>query len=423
VDSRFEPLKVTLSERVVPELKVPLHSNPVLHRVLAARGIEHADQLDLALAGLPRPDLLSDIETAVMRLLQALENSERVLIVGDYDCDGATSTALAMLGLSMLGFNNLDYLVPNRFEHGYGLSPDIVDVAQVQFQPSLILTVDNGVASVDGVARAKTLGIDVIVTDHHLPPEELPDAVAIVNPNLKGSKFPSTHLAGVGVMFYVLIALRAGLIKQSGERPDAPLASLLDLVAVGTVADVVPLDETNRILVEQGLRRIRASKSRPGILALLHVAGREAARISTQDIGFVIGPRLNAAGRLDTMGVGIECLLTNDSSAAGDLSRQLNSLNEERRSIEKSMRQSANEQMDNLSINDLDANRRFSLCLFDEQWHQGVIGILAGRIKESVHRPVVVFTGDDHEFIKGSARSIPCVRISSGTSNSLSSKR
>jgi len=241
VDSRFEPLKVTLSERMVPELKVPLHSNPVLHRVLAARGIEHADQLDLALAGLPRPDLLSDIETAVMRLLQALENSERVLIVGDYDCDGATSTALAMLGLS----------------------------------------------------RAKKLGIDVIVTDHHLPPEELPDAVAIVNPNLKGSKFPSTHLAGVGVMFYVLIALRAGLIKQSGERPDAPLASLLDLVAVGTVADVVPLDETNRILVEQGLRRIRASKSRPGILALLHVAGREAARISTQDIGFVIGPRLN----------------------------------------------------------------------------------------------------------------------------------
>jgi len=411
VDNLFEPLTVTLSERTVPELKEPLHHNPVIHRVLAARGIEHPDQLNLALAGLPRPDLLPDIEKAVSRLLNALDNSERLLIVGDYDCDGATSTAVAMLGLSMLGFKQLDYLVPNRFEHGYGLSPDIVDVAQERFQPSLILTVDNGVASVEGVDRARALGIDVIVTDHHLPPDDLPDAVAIVNPNLVGSEFPSTHLAGVGVMFYTLIALRAALMKQSIERADASIASLLDLVAVGTVADVVPLDETNRILVEQGLRRIRAGKTRPGIQALLKAAGRDAAKMSTQDIGFGIGPRLNAAGRLDNMSVGIECLLTDDPAAALDLSGQLNSLNEERRSIENSMRQSANEQLDNLSFDDIDATQRFSLCLFDEQWHQGVIGILAGRIKENVHRPVVVFTGDDDEFIKGSARSISGVHV------------
>ncbi len=407
----FQPLSVKVGTREIQPTTDALHSNRLVSQVLASRGIVDADQVELALSGLPRPDLLPNIDIAVQRLLKARLDEERILIVGDYDCDGATSTAVAMTGLAQLGFTEVDYLIPNRFEHGYGLSPAIVDIAHDQHKPHVILTVDNGVASVEGVERARELGIEVVVTDHHLPPTILPDAAAIVNPNLSGSRFAAMHLAGVGVLFYTLIALRAELSKQSDSHANAPLADLLDLVAIGTVADVVPLDATNRILVEQGLRRIRANQTRPGVLALLQAAGRQPHKMSTQDIGFGIGPRLNAAGRLADMRLGVECLLCPDPDEAVIIAARLNSFNEQRRSIETDMRKAANEQLDALGLDSLQQADNFSLCLHDDEWHQGVIGILAGRIKETVHRPVVVFTHDDDDHIKGSARSIPGVHI------------
>ena len=411
MNDHFVPPTVEVSIRKLPELRGVLHDNALVHRILAARGIVDAKELDLALSGLPRPDSLPNIDLAVSRLVSALEQSEKVLIVGDYDCDGATSTSVAMLGLAMMGFDNLNYLIPNRFEHGYGLSAAIVDQAQQIFQPNLIVTVDNGVASTEGVDHAATLGIDVVVTDHHLPPEVLPNAVAIVNPNLQGSTFPSANLAGVGVMFYTLIALRAALAQKHHPAGKAPIADLLDLVAIGTVADVVPLDSTNRILVEQGLRRIRQGKTRHGVLSLLSAAGCKPTLMSTQDIGFGIGPRLNAAGRLDDMRLGVECLMSGSKSEADSLSQTLNSFNEQRRSIEREMRSTADEQLAALSLEDIGQADKFSVCLHDDEWHQGVIGILAGRIKESLHRPVVIFTNDNEHEIKGSARSIPGVHI------------
>ncbi|MFT4726001.1 MAG: single-stranded-DNA-specific exonuclease [Granulosicoccus sp.] len=397
--------------RKLPGLQSALHENSLVHRILAARGILDTKELDLVLGDLPRPDLLPNIDLAVSRLLSARNRSEKVLIVGDYDCDGATSTTVAMLGLAMLGFENLDYLIPNRFVHGYGLSPAIVDQAKQHHNPDIIITVDNGVASIDGVDHASKLGIDVVVTDHHLPPEMLPNAVAIVNPNLNESTFPAVNLAGVGVIFYTLIALRSELARQSDPAANAPIADLLDLVAIGTVADVVPLDATNRILVEQGLRRIRRGKTRHGVLSLLSAAGCNADTMSTQDIGFGIGPRLNAAGRLDDMRLGVECLMSRSKADADSLSQTLNSLNEQRRAIERDMRSTADEQLAALSLEDLDQADNFSICLHDDEWHQGVIGILAGRIKESLHRPVIIFTSDNDEEIKGSARSIPGVHI------------
>lgn len=411
MNDQFEAVSVEVSVRKLPELQSALHESPLVHRVLAARGICHAEELDLALAALPRPDSLPNIDVAVSRLLLARERSEKVLIIGDYDCDGATSTSVAMLGLAMLGFDKLNYLIPNRFEHGYGLSPAIVDQAKQHFQPDLIVTVDNGVASVEGVEHASKLGIDVLVTDHHLPPEVLPAAVAIVNPNLRESSFASKNLAGVGVMFYTLIALRARMAALADPAGKAPIADLLDLVAIGTVADVVPLDATNRILVEQGLRRIRQGKTRHGVLSLLSAAGCKPAVMSTQDIGFGIGPRLNAAGRLDDMRLGVECLLSQVKADADSLSKTLNSFNEQRRAIERDMRSTADEQLAALSLEDLQTTDTFSICLHDDDWHQGVIGILAGRIKESLHRPVVIFTSDNEYEIKGSARSIPGVHI------------
>ena len=409
--SDFKEPSVGVKQRPMPSLDGTLHDNPLVHRVLASRGLTDASQVNLVLKGLPRPDLLPNIDLAVERLIAARDCSEKVLIVGDYDCDGATSTAVAMLGLQLLGFEQLDYLIPNRFEHGYGLSPAIVDIAHQQYQPDLIVTVDNGVASVEGVQRAAEFGIDVLVTDHHLPPDVLPEAAAIVNPNLQGSTFSAMNLAGVGVLFYTLIALRAALAAESDPHASAALADLLDLVAIGTVADVVPLDETNRILVEQGLRRIRAGQTRPGVRALLQSASREAEKMSTQDIGFGIGPRLNAAGRLADMRLGVECLLCTDPDEATIMAARLNSFNEQRRSIEQDMRAAANEQLEALELDSLSQSDSFSLCLHDDDWHQGVIGILAGRIKESIHRPVVVFTNDDEHNIKGSARSIPGVHI------------
>lgn len=402
---------ISVHRRAVPSFDEPLHENSLVHRVLAARGLTSPDEIACSLAQLPGTDALPHIEQAVDRLLQARENAERVLIVGDYDCDGATSTAVAMLGLSMLGFQNLDYLIPSRFEFGYGLSPAIVDIANRKYQAQLIVTVDNGVASVEGVERASALGMDVVVTDHHLAPEVLPEAVAIVNPNLPSSTFEGCNMAGVGVIFYTLLAVRSRL-KQSGDTcANAPLATLLDLVAIGTIADVVPIDRTNRTLVEQGLRRVRAGHTRPGVLALLEVAGKAADTMSTQDIGFGIGPRLNAAGRLDDMRVGVQCLMSDNPISADSLARQLNSLNQQRQGIEAGMRSGAEAQLQVLSLDDAVVQNTFGLCLHDDEWHQGVIGILAGRIKESLYKPVVVFTADDEHNLKGSARSIPGVHI------------
>lgn len=403
--------RVRIIKRKVPPVAAPLHENPLVHRVLAARGVTVPEELNLALKGLPRPDDLPDIDKAVQRLVAARVHNERVLVIGDYDCDGATSTAVAMLGFSMLGFRQVDYLIPNRFSQGYGLSPLIVDKACDLHQPDLIVTVDNGVASVEGVATARQRGVDVVVTDHHLPPEVLPNAVAIVNPNLSGSTFAGTSLAGVGVMFYTLIALRKALTAIDAKCGNAPLATLLDLVAIGTVADVVPMDAINRILVEQGLRRIRGGRTRPGVRALLKVAGRSAESMTTQDIGFGLGPRLNAAGRLDDMTIGVECLLTESAERAGELATSLNEFNQERRRIERGMRDTAAKQLAEAEAVSRAETSRFTVCLMQEDWHQGVIGILAGRIKESLHRPVVIFAGDGEEHLKGSARSIDGIHI------------
>ena len=396
--------------RSEPLLKTPVHPNPLAHRILASRGVTDSAELNFALAELPTPETLLGMDAAVARLLDAREAQQRVLIVGDYDCDGATSTTLALLGLRALGFSQVNFLVPNRFEFGYGLSPAIVDVAR-QSRPDLIVTVDNGIASVEGVEHARALGIDVVVTDHHLPPAVLPRAVAIVNPNIPGATFPSGNLAGVGVVFYVLLALRAALAKLGEAEGSVNLAQFLDLVAIGTVADVVPLDRINRTLVEQGLRRIRAQRTRAGVLALLKCAGRSVERLTSTDIGFALGPRLNAAGRLSDMRHGIDCLLTEDVQQAESLASELDELNQQRRSIEQRMQVEADLHLADDELAEPGMAATLGIALFDPAWHQGVIGIVAGRLKEHLHKPVVVFTADGDEGIKGSARSIPGVHI------------
>lgn len=403
-------IPVSISRRSVSAAPEKLHENALINRILHARGVQSESELNFALADLPRPDTLLGIDDAVSRLLQARLNQEHVLIVGDYDCDGATSTALAVLGLRAMGFTHVEFLVPNRFEYGYGLSPAIVDVA-AKSKPKLILTVDNGVASVDGVERANEQGIDVVITDHHLPPAVLPRATALVNPNIPGATFPSGNLAGVGVCFYVLLALRAKLTSEGLVGNEVKLADYLDLVAIGTVADVVPLDRINRILVEQGLRRIRRGYTRPGVLALLSRAGKVADRITSTDIGYAIGPRLNAAGRLDDMTRGVDCLLCESDSEALMLATELDTLNKQRRSIEQSMRKEAEAVLASDEILNAGSDVSFGLVLFKEQWHQGVIGIVAGRLKEQLNKPVVVFAADGDQLIKGSARSIPGVHI------------
>ncbi len=378
---------------------------PLLSRLYVARGLASPEQAELGLDALPAPTM-KGLDTAAEALAAAISDGKKLLIVGDFDCDGATSTTLAVLGLRALGAADVDFLVPNRFEYGYGLSPEIVAVA-AERQPDLIITVDNGISSLEGVAAAAAQGIPVIVTDHHLPGDALPAALAIVNPNQAGCDFPDKSLAGVGVMFYVLLALRS-LLRERGQFADGRgpnLAALLDLVALGTVADVVPLSHANRVLVEQGLRRIRAGRCRPGITALLKVAGREPARLVATDLGFAVGPRLNAAGRLDDMTVGIRCLLENDPQRALALAAELDDLNRERRSIEQSMKDDAMRALSHLQLDSSQVPA--GLCLYDPSWHQGVVGILASRIKEQFHRPVIAFAeADDHE-IKGSARSIP----------------
>ncbi|MEE9334876.1 MAG: single-stranded-DNA-specific exonuclease RecJ [Granulosicoccaceae bacterium] len=399
-----------IKRREVPELAERLHSSPLAHRLLAARGVVDKSDLDYSLANLPKPDTLLDIDTATQRLLLARQQQQRIVVVGDYDCDGATSTTLAILGLKALGYQHVSYFVPNRFEYGYGLSPAIVD-ALAGGEPQLIVTVDNGVASVEGVERASKLGIDVIVTDHHLPPTVLPRATAIINPSIPGSRFPSKNLAGVGVCFYVLLALRQVLDAAGLLDDKVNLAEFLDLVAIGTVADVVPLDSINRTLVEQGIRRIRRGVTRPGVLALLAKAGCAAETLSTMDIGFALGPRINAAGRLDDMTRGVETLMTTDKAQAVMFAQELDQLNQQRRSIERSMRSEAELQLAEEAMTDAQESDGFSVVLFNENWHQGVIGILAGRIKEAQHKPVVIFAADGEQVIKGSARSIPGVHI------------
>ncbi|MEN0105688.1 MAG: single-stranded-DNA-specific exonuclease RecJ [Pseudomonas sp.] len=383
---------------------------PLLTRLYAARGVQSAAELDKGLAKLIPYQQLLGIDAAVSLLVQALEQRQRILIVGDFDADGATASTVGVLGLRALGAAHVDYLVPNRFEYGYGLTPEIVAVA-LERQPQLLLTVDNGISSVEGVAAAKAAGLNVLVTDHHLPGPQLPAADAIVTPNQHGCTFPSKALAGVGVIFYVLLALRARLreldwFTRAGIA-EPNLAELLDLVALGSVADVVPLDANNRILVHQGLARIRAGRARPGLRAVLEVAGRAAERITSTDLGFILGPRLNAAGRLDDMSLGIECLLCEDEALARDMAVQLDQLNQDRKAIEQGMQREALAQLKDLPLETLP----FGLCLFEPDWHQGVIGILASRMKERYHRPTIAFADAGDGVVKGSARSIPGFHI------------
>ena len=386
------------------------HLPPLLARVYAHRGVADASELEDGLAHLLPYHDLKGIDAATDLLAEALSRNESILVVGDFDADGATASAVAVKGLRAMGAQ-VDFLVPDRFRYGYGLTPAIVEKA-AERQPALLVTVDNGIASLAGVQRAHELGMRVLVTDHHLAGERLPEAEAIVNPNQPGDPFPSKNLAGVGVIFYVLSALRArlradGWFARRG-LPEPRLGDLLDLVALGTVADVVPLDHNNRILVSQGLKRVRAGHCSPGILALLEVAGRDHRRVAAADFGFVVGPRLNAAGRLEDMTIGIQCLLAPDLDSARPLARSLDALNRERRRIEEEMKVDAGEQVAQLlQAGDLP----FGLCLFEPHWHQGVIGILASRIKERLHRPVIAFAPGEDGEIKGSARSVPGVHI------------
>ncbi|MNO66283.1 Single-stranded-DNA-specific exonuclease RecJ [compost metagenome] len=383
---------------------------PLLTRLYAARGVKSAAELDKGLARLIPYQQLKGIDAAVELLVDALERGQRILIVGDFDADGATASSVGVLALRMLGAAWVDYLVPNRFEYGYGLTPEIVAVA-LEKRPDLLVTVDNGISSIDGVAAAKAAGLRVLVTDHHLPGPELPAADAIVNPNQPGCEFPSKAMAGVGVIFYVMLALRARLRERgyfSARGMTEPnLAEVLDLVALGSVADVVPLDANNRILVHQGLARIRAGRARPGLRALLEVAGRDCRRITSTDLGFILGPRLNAAGRLDDMSLGIEMLLCDDEALARDMAVQLDSLNQDRKAIEQGMQREALAQLKELPVEDMP----FGLCLFDAEWHQGVIGILASRLKERYHRPTIAFADAGDGSLKGSARSVPGLHI------------
>lgn len=379
---------------------------PALARILAARGIKSAAQLDVSLAGLIPPERLTHNSRMAQLLADAIADKKSLLVIGDYDADGATATAVAVRGLRSMGAK-VDFLVPNRFEYGYGLTPEIVALA-AERRPDIIITVDNGIASVEGVDAANTLGMTVLITDHHLPGERAPKAACMVNPNQHGCEFPSKHLAGVGVIFYAMLALRAELRARGAyqDQPEPNLTELLDIVALGTVADLVRLDENNRILVEQGLRRIRAGRACAGINALLKIAGRQLDKVTAQDLGFSVGPRLNAAGRLDDMSLGIACLLADDETGAMRMAQQLHELNQARRSIEAEMQQLAG-----IALDEIQPEGRYTLSLYHPDWHQGVIGILASRIKERHHRPVIAFAQGVEGLLKGSGRSIKTLHL------------
>ena len=385
----------------------PADVTALLNKIHAARGVTSAEALNYALTALISPDRLGGLAEAVDVLYAAFQAKRRILVVGDFDADGATSCALAVLVIRAMGHSAIDYIVPNRFTYSYGLTPEIVEQALTR-KPELIITVDNGISSLDGVAAAIAAGVQVIVTDHHLPGEQLPAATAIVNPNVPGDAFPSKALAGVGVIFYVLLGLRARLRQVTGwSIPN--MADYLDLVALGTVADVVPLDHNNRILVKQGLQRMRAGQCRPGILALLAIAKRDHRYVQAADLGFAVGPRLNAAGRLDDMSLGIECLLAEDWQQAQALAQQLDSLNQQRRQIEHTMQTQALAWLADYTPQTTDMP--WGLSLYQPDWHQGVIGILASRLKERYHRPVIAFAAGTSDTLKGSVRSIPGLHI------------
>ena len=406
-----------IKRRELPSIDVTLSAlPPLLQRIYAARGVTDLMSLDNRLQALLSFDQLMGIERAATRLNQALRLQQRMLVVGDFDADGATSSALAVSALRAMGALHVSFLVPNRFEFGYGLTPGIVTMARA-WNPDLIVTVDNGISSLEGVDAANAAGIDVLITDHHLPMERLPNAAAIVNPNQVGDLFRSKSIAGVGVIFYVMLALRqklraSGWFQEQGlSEPN--MAQYLDLVALGTVADVVALDQNNRILVSQGLARIRQGLCRPGIQALLDVAGRDRASLRASDLGFAIAPRLNAAGRLDDMSLGIECLLCETPEKAHALARELDELNQERRRIETEMKDQAIEALERvmLPVGQSAKDLPVAFCLTHESWHQGVIGILAGRLKERYHRPVIAFAPVSENEWKGSARSMPDLNI------------
>ena len=398
----------------IDDRHLPLHIPAIIRQIYASRGVEHEQELALTLNHLLPLSSMKGLSVGCELLYQALLTKQRIVIVGDFDADGATSTALMMEGLTLLGFTQVNFLVPNRFDYGYGLTPEIVDIAYQQ-GTELIITVDNGISCIDGVAKAKSYDIKVLVTDHHLPGDVLPEADAIINPNQADCAFASKSIAGVGVAFYLMMALRKFFrdkqVFQQLQITEPNLGQLLDLVALGTVADVVALDANNRILVEQGLKRIRAGYTRPGIKALIDVAKKQQQQLTASDFGFALGPRINAAGRLDDMSYGINCLLASDISQAHVMASELDGLNRSRREIEQGMQAQAEQVMAKLSITD--AALPFGIALYQADWHQGVIGIVAGRIKEKFHRPSIVFAQSDNEpqLIKGSARSIAGLHI------------
>lgn len=392
----------------------PICDDPLLDRLYRSRHIKNSQELDRTLASMHNPNLMSGVDSAVKLLVEAYQKQQRIVIVGDFDADGATSTALAVLALRQLGFVNVTYLVPNRFEQGYGLSVAVAQEA-LALDVELLITVDNGVSSHEGVAFLKTQGVKVIVTDHHLPPQTLPNADAIVNPNLAHCGFPSKNLAGVGVTFYLMLALRAKFRELGffavNNQPN--FTDFLDLVALGTVSDVVPLDQNNRILVYQGIARIRAERCRYGIRALAEVARRDVSRFVASDLGFSIGPRLNAAGRLDNMSVGVELLLAENMESARALALELDGLNQARREIEQGMKLEALSICQNLFANStaLERETSHSIVLYQSDWHLGVLGIVASRIKDQFHRPVIAFAQEQEGILKGSARSVPGLHI------------
>ena len=410
----YQGVKKIITQRPILEQEDDLGAlSPILKRIFLARGLTSSEQLDRHLTTLPSPWLFSNMETMVAHLIAALEQQQKICIVADIDADGATSCAVAMKGFRLLGAKNVDFIVPNRFEHAYGLTPEIVELA-AQKNAQVIITVDNGISSHEGVIAAKERDMIVLITDHHLPAKTLPLADAIVNPNLLFDTFPSKSVAGVGVIFYVLSALRSRLRErhwfEQQAIPEPNLAQLLDFVALGTVADVVALDKVNRTLVYQGLLRIRNGQSHAGILALIEVAGKNAQTLQASDFGFSIAPRLNAAGRIQDMSLGISCLLEDDFATARQMAAHLDSLNNERREIEHTMKQEAmNLLADTFALNK--PHEKWGVCLFDENWHQGVIGILAARIKDRLHRPVITFAAAGHDLLKGSGRSIEGVHL------------
>jgi single-stranded-DNA-specific exonuclease len=404
-----------LSKRIIrrrtllADAPTDLHASLLLQRIYALRGVRSAQELDLSLERLIPVSQLTGTDTAVALLLEHYARQSRIVIIGDFDTDGATSTALVVRQLRRLGFKHIEFLVPNRFQFGYGLTPEIVQLA-ADNKPDLIVTVDNGISSVAGVAAANALGIQVLITDHHLAGSELPQAAAMVNPNAPGNTFPSKGLAGVGVAFYLMAALTRSMQQQGMVSAETTaVAHLLDLVALGTVADVVPLDANNRILIAQGMRRIRAGRCVPGLRALLEAANRRVDSCVASDLGFQVGPRLNAAGRLEDMTLGIQCLLTDDLDAARVIAARLTQLNLDRRDIEQQMQQEALAAIEDMQLDT--ESLPLGLCLYEESWHQGVVGLVASRIKDRVHRPVIAMARADELTLKGSARSVPGVHI------------